>query len=569
MRPRADTLLVWTGAPCSYGCSACPIDVAAAPTGADAADLQRALGRVPAREERLVVLVGGEPFLRPDFLRLVAVIRAAGCAPGLVTTGRPLVYPQVRDKLRRAGLAYLRVQLFGIGETHDRAAAVPGAYEQALAGLRAWVADADTRCDVDVALSLRGRPAVDLASEVASVAREIPSAQVQIVIAAEPPGNAAPGDAQAVFQAAVALAHWNDDASRPLLVWEGFAQQRLPAGCVSLPALRPAFVAATPRACCLGSVDALARMAPANAEETRANSFNFVRTATTVARTADADACTAYRAASAGDPHRQVWLVEDQQLVLHSTDTGDFAPAEIARVKDIWSHLFLDRAPAGVLDDFTEGMRRLVPDPTCEPCAHRAHCGRRFRIVEGAPFAREEARITAFIAALRGRVLDVGCGEQLYRDTLAPLVRSGTVHYTGLDPDQPSLDRLRAELPEGRYYLGGVEDFRAAPASYDHILCLRSLNHVADLDEAMARMASLLAPGGTLLIVETTPFAMLRRPEQVAAADRAPRAGHQHFRNVTSQEVLPFARRRALQVVEHHPASFDTTNEWILLLQRT
>ena len=61
---------------------------------------------------------------------------------------------------------------------------------------------------------------------------------------------------------------------------------------------------------------------------------------------------------------------------------------------------------------------------------------------------------------------------------------------------------------------------------------------------------------------------MLRRPEQVAAADRAPRAGHQHFRNVTSDEVLPFARRRALQVVEHQPASLETTNEWILLLTR-
>jgi len=62
---------------------------------------------------------------------------------------------------------------------------------------------------------------------------------------------------------------------------------------------------------------------------------------------------------------------------------------------------------------------------------------------------------------------------------------------------------------------------------------------------------------------------MLRRPEQVAAADRAPRAGHQHFRNVTSAEVLPYARRRSLQVIEHHPASLQTTNEWILLLTRT
>jgi ubiquinone/menaquinone biosynthesis C-methylase UbiE len=104
--------------------------------------------------------------------------------------------------------------------------------------------------------------------------------------------------------------------------------------------------------------------------------------------------------------------------------------------------------------------------------------------------------------------------------------------------------------------------------SYDHLLCLRSLNHVSSLDEALARMAALLRPGGRLLIVETTPFALLRRPEQVEAADRAPRAGHQHFRNVTSADVLPFARRRALRVVNHHPIGRQATNEWILLLEK-
>src|SRR5205814_3355503 len=114
--------------------------------------------------------------------------------------------------------------------------------------------------------------------------------------------------------------------------------------------------------------------------------------------------------------------------------------------------------------------------------------------------------------------------------------------------------------------LGDIEDFWGEPASYDHILCLRSLNHVADVDEALARMAGLLKPRGSLLLVECTPFAMLRQREQVTAADRAPRAGHQHFRNVTSEEVLPYARRRALQVLHHHPASLQTTNEWILLL---
>jgi hypothetical protein len=81
-------------------------------------------------------------------------------------------------------------------------------------------------------------------------------------------------------------------------------------------------------------------------------------------------------------------------------------------------------------------------------------------------------------------------------------------------------------------------------------------------------MARLLEPGGSLLIVETTPFAMLRRAEQVAAADEAPRGGHQHFRNLTSDDVVTLARRCALRVVHHHPAALHTTNEWILLLER-
>ncbi len=303
-------------------------------------------------------------------------------------------------------------------------------------------------------------------------------------------------------------------------------------------------------------------------QQPRANSFNFVRTATTVPSTATADACTAHASGSGMDPVRQLWLVEGDRLVRYETDTADFSPAEIARVKAEWTHCFVDRAAPGVLDDFRDGMRRIVPDAACDACAHRAACGTRFRVVDGEPFAREEERIAAHIGGLRGRVLDVGCGEQLYRDELAALLRAGTIDYRGLDPDEESLARLRAAIPEARLQPGDIEHFEDDPASYDHVLCLRALNHVADLDEAMARMARLLKPGGSLLLVEMTPFAMLREPAQVAAADRAPRAGHQHFRNVASDEVLPYARRHGLRVAEHRPACRDATNQWLLLLVR-
>jgi SAM-dependent methyltransferase len=566
MRPRSDTLLVWTGASCAYGCRTCPIDAAKAPAGIRLADLQQGLQRIPGREGRLVVLVGGEPFLRPDFLPLVATIRAAGCLPGVVTTGRPLVYPQIRAKLRRAALAYLRVQFFGIGEAHDRVAAVPGAFDLAARGLREWIAEDEGACDVDAALNVRRRPFDTIPSEVEALGREIASATPQIIVAIDAGDEPPPDDA--ARKVVAELAEWNDDPARPLLVWEGLPEAGAAPSCLEIAPPRPAFVAATTKACCLGAVASMARPADARRQETRANSFNYVSTAVVVPRTGDWGSCTAHETASSDRPERGVWLTEGEHLVLYATDTGDFDRDEIRRIKEEWSHLFLDRSPAGVLDDFVEGMRRLRPDPICEPCPHRDACSRRFHVVEGRPFAREEAWIADYVGSLRGRVLDVGCGEQLYRDRLEPLVRSESVVYTGLDPDERSIDALRAVLPQGRFYLGGIENFWAEPSSYDRILCLRSLNHVFDIDEALARMAALLKPQGQLLIVETTPFAMLRRPEQVAAADRAPRAGHQHFRNVTSTEVLPFARRRSLRVVEHHPAGLATTNEWILLLEK-
>jgi 2-polyprenyl-3-methyl-5-hydroxy-6-metoxy-1,4-benzoquinol methylase len=568
MRPCSDTLLVWTGASCVCGCRACPIDQGAAPAGVAVADLLRGLLDVPERDGRLVVLLGGEPLLRPDAARLLGAIRAAGCVPGIVTTGRPLVYQQVRERLRRAGVEYLRIQLFGVGAAHDRATATPGAFEQAVTGLRSWVDESGAACDVDVALTVRGRSLDTLPAEVEALNGAIASTRSQIVVAIDPADGATSIDPAPLQRAVAALSSWNEDVDRPLLAFEGISHAASAPPLLTIPPLRAAFVAGTPAACCLGPVPFLARTAMTGDGRTCANSFNFVRTTTSVPWSADAAACTAYSAAGDHAPSRSLWLIDRDRLVLCATDTGDFDGAQIARVKDEWSHVFLDRAPAGVLDDISEGMRRLMPDPTCDTCAQRTRCGRRYQVIDGPPFARQETWIANYVAGLRGRVLDVGCGEQLYRDALGPLVRSGTVQYTGLDPDEPSLAVIRAALPEGRFHLTGIEDYRDQPASYDHVLCLRSLNHVRDVDEALARMASLLKPGGQLLIVECTPFAMLRGAEQVRAADRAPRAGHQHFRNVASDEVLPFARRRSLDVIEHQPAGLHSTNEWILLLQR-
>src|SRR5689334_2379872 len=109
----------------------------------------------------------------------------------------------------------------------------------------------------------------------------------------------------------------------------------------------------------------------ATSRTTRANSFNFVRTATTVPWADDAAACTAH-AHGGPDPVRQLWLIEHDGLTRYVTDTADFTSAEIDGVKSKASHLFVDRAAPGVLDDFKNGMRRVLPDPTCDACTNRS-----------------------------------------------------------------------------------------------------------------------------------------------------------------------------------------------------
>lgn len=568
MRPRADTRLVWTGGACSYGCGHCPYATAPVPDGVSAAALLQALAGGGSLAGQLALLVGGEPLLHPELPRLAAALRAADAEVGLVTTGRPLLYPRLRRMLRRVPLRYLRIQLFGIDAGHDRASGVPGSFAQALQAVDAWCTEADASAAVDVALATRGRPLATLAAELDGLAARIPAA-AQLVVAVDARARAAlaSGDPEALA-ALAALRDWNAGGTRPLLAWEGLPPQAAALVDLGIAPPPPQFIGPAPAACCLGTLEDLAVPAPYDDTQVRANSFNFVRTETTVPWTPDAASCGAHTAAAGRPPASHLWLVDGAQLTLHSTDTADFPPAAVAEIKDELSHVFVDRAAPGVLDDFIEGMRRVLSDPVCASCAHHATCGHRFTQRDGPPFAAEEAWIAAHLSALHGRVLDVGCGEQLYRDVLAPRLRAGALRYHGLDPDALSLARVREAMPEGRYTLGGIETFRGPPAHYDHILCLRALNHVLDMDEAIGRMAALLAPGGCLLLVETTPFALLRRPEQVAAADRAPRAGHQHYRNVRSTDVLPFARRHGLAVRHHHPIGRDATNQWVLLLER-
>ena len=99
---------------------------------AEALDLVEQIAELGARD---VGLIGGEAYLRKDWLDIVAAIRAAGMRCDLQTGGRNLTEERVA-RAAAAGLSGVGISLDGIGATHDAIRGVPGSFELALAALR-------------------------------------------------------------------------------------------------------------------------------------------------------------------------------------------------------------------------------------------------------------------------------------------------------------------------------------------------------------------------------------------------------------------------------------------------
>ena len=101
-------------------------------TTAEALDLVDQIAELGARD---VGLIGGEAYLRKDWLEIVAAIRAAGMRCDLQTGGRNLTEARVASAAA-AGLCGVGISIDGIGATHDKLRGLPGSYELALAALR-------------------------------------------------------------------------------------------------------------------------------------------------------------------------------------------------------------------------------------------------------------------------------------------------------------------------------------------------------------------------------------------------------------------------------------------------
>jgi radical SAM protein with 4Fe4S-binding SPASM domain len=102
-------------------------------TTAEALDLIDQMARLDVKE---VTLIGGEAYLRPDWLDLVRAIRERGMVVTTTSGGRGLT-PEIVDRAKAAGLAGASISIDGDEPTHDRLRGAAGSYRAAIAAMRA------------------------------------------------------------------------------------------------------------------------------------------------------------------------------------------------------------------------------------------------------------------------------------------------------------------------------------------------------------------------------------------------------------------------------------------------
>lgn len=105
--------------------------------------------------------------------------------------------------------------------------------------------------------------------------------------------------------------------------------------------------------------------------------------------------------------------------------------------------------------------------------------------------------------------LDVGCGEGV----LARDLRRRVPHVTAIDLDERSIELGRGQPHDGIDYLrGDVLTYPFPPGSFDLVASVATLHHM-DMAAGLRRMADLVRPGGTLVVVG---LARSRSPRDLA-----------------------------------------------------
>ena len=150
------------------------------------------------------------------------------------------------------------------------------------------------------------------------------------------------------------------------------------------------------------------------------------------------------------------------------------------------------------------------------------------------------------------RVCDVGCGGGILSESMA---RAGA-HVLGIDLAQAVLDVAELHALESavtvQYRPVAAEDLaRERPAAFDLVTCMEMLEHVPDPAASLAALATLVKPGGDV-IVSTLNRNLRAFAVAIVGAEYVarmlPRGTHEYLKFIRPSELARWGRAAGLEL---------------------
>lgn len=554
----------------------------------------------------MVVLSGGEPTIRPELLRWARRVADHGLDFGLVTNGLMLSYERVTDELiDRCRMRYVYMSIHGGSAKVHGSVVRADTFQQAINALTLLsgrVPDLTANCVVTTAnmRHLRGlvdrliglpdlciklsmtqpKGAAERAGDVIIPDVEECAALVKdaiehgLTLASKRANNARFAHDGIPFCLLPGLEHLYDDLKthRFASMIEVDEDDFVPVDDVAKVQPEEACGSCSLRGACPGLYKGYFDARGASAlravkDRPRANSYHFVPERD-VARPRGEPCPIKIDGVSPYDRGRTLFVRLRDRMRLFRTETRDFSDAELLRTKEGTGQIYIDVSTKLAPDDFAKDLRPLRASAECEACERRPSCTGAWEPVNVDVFTRDDAIVTARLAELRGRVLDVGCGEGPYLRVLAERAKAGLVDYIGVDPDPGRLSVLASRYPFARFNEARAEDIGDDLGPVDHALVLRSYNHLRDPALAIDRLLSILRPGGTLLLVDNTAFGLVRSKAHAARAEAAPENTFEHYRNDSAGDAARLLEGRPVRLLERRDVARGTSNQWLLRYER-
>ncbi len=546
----------------------------------------------------MVVFSGGEPTIRPDFHSLLAHTASAGLASGVITNGRMFAYKGFAAEAAGAGCAYILMSLHGANpDVHDALTGVGNSFAQALAGLKNIIASGITDIVVNTVMTNDNIAALP---QITTLLKHFAPARHKISLP-EPRGGvldrtgAVPHPRKAAAVAsAIATAHAKGAFGDVVIGFDGFT----PCLLQDWLWLRDDFftnnfhLTRSPSETCFYPVDFGARaygdtccecsmlhlcpgiyeryfdffpdFSPVPIHRPVSNSVLF----RPAARSMDA-----FDGGCARDVLTDMWrhdptrhaFVAGQGLQLYATRESETTEPELLRLKFDTRQLYATDSQETDDTKLTASLRKLTLDDCCAGCSARSLCPGVFRESGADVFAEGMAERMEILDSIRGRILEIGSGEDVTFDYFRQRLAAGDISdYTAVDP------ACSSEIHERhfRFLKTSAEEMALGAGEFDAVIALRSLNHMYDLSKAVANMAAHLAAGGLLVIAEDDKFAELRSGAGNATCCAHPDVSHHHYRNMPLGHFVHFLETAGMAIELIKPATPATTMCWTVVARK-